>query len=158
MIIIGIDPGTATTGYGIIKQQAKRSGEFEILSFGVITTDKKLSDSERLKILFEDLTALIKKYKPQRMGVEKLFFTSNQTTVMTVSQARGVVLLTASQHNLELKEFTPLQIKNILTGYGKADKKQVQYMIKHTFGLKTMPKPDDAADALAIALCAGLSK
>lgn len=158
MVIIGIDPGTATTGYGVIRQTPNRSGEFEIVSFGVITTDKKLSDAERLSILYKDLNEIIDKHKPGKIGVEKLFFTTNQTTAMTVSQSRGVVLLVAQQHKLSIKEFTPLQVKNILTGYGKADKKQVQYMVQHTFGLKTLPRPDDAADALAIALCAALTK
>lgn len=158
MIILGIDPGTATTGYGIIEQSEKRSEDFTIVSFGVISTAKKLSDAERLSILYTDLTDLIRKYQPTKIGVEKLFFTSNQTTAITVAQARGVVLLTAAQQNLQLKEFTPLQVKSILTGYGKADKKQVQYMVQQTFGLKRLPKPDDAADALAIALCAALAK
>ncbi len=157
MIILGIDPGTATTGFGIIKT-GKRTGEFEIMDFGVITTKSTLSDSERLAILFHDAQSLIKKYKPDRIGVEKLFFTSNQKTAMTVSQARGVVLLLAAQHKLPLSEFTPLQVKNTLCGYGKADKRQVQTMVQRTFKLKHLPKPDDAADALAIALCAGLKK
>lgn len=158
MIIIGIDPGTATTGFGIIKYDNNQKSEFKILEFGVISTNKKDSDAERLKTLFEDLTYLIKKYKPQKIGVEKLFFTSNQKTAMTVSQARGIILLTAKLFNLELNEFTPLQVKSTLCGYGKADKKQVQFMIKQTFGLKAIPKPDDAADALAIALCSAWSK
>lgn len=158
MIIIGIDPGTATTGFGIIKYDNNQKSEFRILEFGVISTSKKDSDAERLKTLYEDLTYLIKKYKPQKIGVEKLFFTSNQKTAMTVSQARGIILLTAKLFNLELNEFTPLQVKSTLCGYGKADKKQVQFMIKQTFGLKSVPKPDDAADALAIALCSAWTK
>ena len=158
MIIIGIDPGTATTGFGIIKYDNNQKSEFRILEFGVISTSKKDSDAERLKTLYEDLTYLIKKYKPQKIGVEKLFFTSNQKTAMTVSQARGIILLTAKLFNLELNEFTPLQVKSTLCGYGKADKKQVQFMIKQTFGLKSVPKPDDAADALAIALCSAWAK
>ncbi len=158
MIIIGIDPGTATTGFGIIKYDNNQKSEFKILEFGVISTSKKDSDAERLKTLYEDLTYLIKKYKPQKIGVEKLFFTSNQKTAMTVSQARGIILLTAKLFNLELNEFTPLQVKSTLCGYGKADKKQVQFMIKQTFGLKSVPKPDDAADALAIALCSAWTK
>ena len=158
MIIIGIDPGTATTGFGIIKYDNNQKSEFKILEFGVISTSKKDSDAERLKTLYEDLTYLIKKYKPQQIGVEKLFFTSNQKTAMTVSQARGIILLTAKLFNLELNEFTPLQVKSTLCGYGKADKKQVQFMIKQTFGLKSVPKPDDAADALAIALCSAWTK
>jgi crossover junction endodeoxyribonuclease RuvC len=158
MIILGIDPGTATTGYGIIKQNPKNKGQFEILDFGIIATKKNLSDAKRLTILAEDLQELIKKFKPQRAGVERLFFTSNQKTAMTVSQARGVTLLTLEQHRVPIFEFTPLQVKSTLCGYGKAEKKQVQFMVKQTFGLKQIPKPDDAADALAIALCAGLAK
>lgn len=150
MIIIGIDPGTATTGYGIINQGKSQP---MLVDFGVITTNKKLSDAERLKILAQDINQLIKKFKPTVMGVEKLFFTTNQKTVMTVSQARGVVLLVAQDKNLPIFEFTPLQVKSFICGYGKADKKQVQYIVQKTFKLKTAPKPDDAADALAIAMC-----
>src|SRR3989344_277256 len=153
MTILGIDPGTATTGYGIIKT-GKRKDEFVIGDFGVISTKAKLPDAERLKILADDLTKIIKKYKPACVGVEKLFFTTNQKTVMAVSQARGVVLYIAQAHKIPILEFTPLQVKSFICGYGKADKKQVQYMVQKTFKLKSIPKPDDAADALAVALCA----
>jgi len=152
MTILGIDPGTATTGYGIIKP-AKRAGEFELEDFGVIETSKKWTDAERLEALEKDLSELIEHYKPDALGVEKLFFTTNQKTVMTVSQARGVILLTAQKHKIPIFEFTPLQIKNFICGYGKAEKKQVQYIVQKTFKLKTIPRPDDAADALAVALC-----
>ncbi len=152
MIILGIDPGTATTGFGVICP-TKRSGEFELVDFGVISTKKTLTDAERLAVLAEDLKNILKKYKPDAIGVEKLFLSTNQKTVMTVSQARGVVLLVAQQHHIPIFEFTPLQVKNFICGYGKADKKQVQYIVQKTFKLKTLPKPDDAADALAIALC-----
>jgi crossover junction endodeoxyribonuclease RuvC len=124
------------------------------VDFGVISTKPKLPDAERLKILALDLKKIIKKYKPAAVGVEKLFFTTNQKTVMSVAQARGVVLLVAQQHNIPILEFTPLQVKNFICGYGKAEKKQVQYMVQKTFKLKEPPKPDDAADALAVALCA----
>ncbi len=154
MTILGIDPGTATTGYGIIKQ-TKKSGEFKILDYGVISTKKILSDAERLEILANDINQLIKKYKPSCVGIEKLFFTTNQKTVMTVSQARGVVLYVAQKHKLPILEFTPLQVKSFVCGYGKAEKRQVQYIVQKTFKLQKPPKPDDAADALAIALCAG---
>ncbi len=153
MIYLGIDPGTATTGFGIIKKTTNKKSEFEILEFGVISTSKNNTDQQRLKVLFDDLNFLIKKYKPDHIGVEKLFFATNQKTAMTVSQARGIIMLTAANHNITTSEFTPLQVKNILCGYGKADKRQVQFMVKQTFGLKNTPKPDDAADALAIALC-----
>jgi len=153
MTTLGIDPGTATTGYGIIKS-GKRKDEFELVDFGVISTKAKLPDAERLKILADDLSKIIKKHKPACVGVEKLFFTTNQKTVMTVSQARGVVLYIAQHNRIPILEFTPLQIKSFICGYGKADKKQVQYMVQKTFKLKSIPKPDDAADALAVALCA----
>ncbi len=154
MTILGIDPGTATTGYGVIETTRKKD-EYGLVDFGVITTKKTLSDAERLEILAQDLNQLIKKYKPEAIGVEKLFLTTNQKTVMTVSQARGVVLLLVQQNKIPIFEFTPLQVKNFICGYGKAEKKQVQYIVQKTFKLKSVPKPDDAADALAIALCAG---
>ncbi len=154
MVILGIDPGTATTGFGIIKQDKTKNG-FGILNFGVITTDKKLTDAKRLAILGQDMEELIKKYKPDAIGIEKLFFTTNQKTVMTVSQARGVILYLAQKQHIPLYEFTPLQVKSFICGYGKADKKQVQFVVQKIFNLKKPPKPDDAADALAIALCAG---
>ena len=150
MIILGIDPGTATTGFGIISYVKNQPA---LIDFGVVSTDKKLTDAERLEILAHDIHQLIKKYKPEAVGIEKLFFTNNQKTVMTVSQARGVVLLTAQKNKLPIFEFTPLQVKNFICGYGKAEKKQVQYIVQKTFNLKSVPKPDDAADALAIALC-----
>lgn len=158
MIYLGIDPGTATTGFGIIQASGRTKPEFEILDFGVITTQKTDSDAARLQILFDDLSVIIKKYQPQIVGVEKLFFASNQTTAMTVSQARGVALLACAQAQIKILEFTPLQVKNILCGYGRADKKQMQSVVQQTFGLKQIPKPDDAADALAIALCAAWKK
>ena len=152
MIVLGIDPGTATTGYGIIKIQ--KPNQPKLIDFGVISTDKKLSDAERLKILGDDLIEIINKYKPVAVGVDKLFFTSNQKTAMNVSQARGTTLYVCELKKLKILEFTPLQIKNFICGYGKAEKKQVQYMVQKTFNLKKIPKPDDAADALAVALCA----
>lgn len=152
MIILGIDPGTATTGFGVIRQTKNQP---ELVDFGVITTNKSLSDAERLEILANDLIQIIKKFKPEGVGIEKLFFTTNQKTVMTVSQARGVVMLICQQHKIPILEFTPLQVKSFICGYGKAEKSQVQYVVQKTFKLKKVPKPDDAADALAIALCAG---
>ena len=152
MIILGIDPGTATTGFGIIKQTKTQP---ELVDFGVIETDKKLTDAERLEILTSDIHQLIKKFNPDAVGIEKLFFTTNQKTVMTVAQARGVVLLICQKNKLPIFEFTPLQVKSFICGYGKAEKKQVQYVVQKTFKLKSPPKPDDAADALAIAICAG---
>jgi crossover junction endodeoxyribonuclease RuvC len=154
MIILGIDPGTATTGYAFI-DKTKR-GELKVVDYGVISTDKSDSNSKRLLVLHKDLLALIKKYKPEMAGVEKLYFERNVTTAMGVSQARGVVLLTLEENKIRLCEFTPLQVKSVVSGYGKADKKQIQYMVQKTFGLKKIPQPDDAADALAIALCASV--
>ena len=151
MIILGIDPGTATTGFGIIEYNKNQPA---LVDFGVISTTKDLTDAERLEILANDLEEIIKKSRPKAVGVEKLFLTTNQKTVMTVSQARGVVLLVCQNNKIPIFEFTPLQIKNFICGYGKAEKKQVQYVVQKTFKLKTPPKPDDAADALAIALCA----
>ena len=152
MTILGIDPGTATTGFGIIQSQ-KKTGDYALVDFGVIATEKTLSDAERLEILADDINQLIKKFKPEAVGVEKLFLTTNQKTVMTVSQARGAVLLICQKNKLPIFEFTPLQVKSFICGYGKASKQQVQYIVQKTFKLKSVPKPDDAADALAIALC-----
>ena len=158
MIYLGIDPGTATTGFGLIRKSKSKDLDYEIIEFGVISTPKTDADAKRLQTIYEDLSELIKKYKPTYLGIEKLFFHSNQRTVMAVSQARGMALLTASQANIPILEFTPLQVKNTLCGYGKADKKQVQTMVQKTFKLKSLPRPDDAADALAIALCAAVWK
>ena len=156
MLILGIDPGTATTGYSVIKKQ--KNNTYEIIDYGVINTAKTETDSARLLILRKDLRQIIEKYKPDLAGVEKLFFENNAKTAMTVSQARGVVLVTLEEFKIPLQEFTPLQVKSTICGYGKADKKQVQYMIQQTFRLKKIPKPDDAADAIGIALCAGLRR
>jgi crossover junction endodeoxyribonuclease RuvC len=153
MNILGIDPGTATTGFGIISSTSKKD-EYKLVDFGIISTKKTFTDAQRLEILAADINQLIKKHKPGAIGIEKLFFTTNQKTVMTVSQARGVVLLVCQQHRIPIFEFTPLQVKSFICGYGKAEKKQVQYIVQKTFKLKSIPKPDDAADALAIALCA----
>ncbi len=158
MIYLGIDPGTATTGFGVIQRNKTAKPEYNILDFGVISTPKTDSDADRLITLYKDLASLIEKYQPNMVGIEKLFFATNQKTAITVSQARGVALLACAQAKLIIKEFTPLQVKSTLCGYGKADKKQVQSMVKMTFGLKHIPKPDDAADALAIALCAAAWK
>jgi crossover junction endodeoxyribonuclease RuvC len=154
MIILGIDPGTATTGYAFIDKDKR--GDISVLDFGVISTDKKDSASKRLVDLHADLAELISRFNPEIAGVEKLYFENNALTAMTVSQARGVVLLAIEEQGVALSEFTPLQVKSTICGYGKADKKQVQRMVQRTFGLKSIPKPDDAADALAIALCAAI--
>lgn len=149
--ILGIDPGTATTGFGIIDTSLSRVSN--VVDYGVITTEAHLSDSKRLAIIDESLKEIIATHKPNIIAVEKLFFFRNTTTIITVAQARGVILLNAELHNLKLFEFTPLQIKQAITGYGKAPKAQMQQMVATILGLKSIPKPDDAADGLAIALC-----
>ena len=154
MRILGIDPRTGILGFGAIETH---KGQSIILDAGVIRTPVKQADSDRLKTIFDELEQLIKEIKPDVMAVEKLFFSKNVTTAMSVSQARGVVLLLGKQHNLELYEYTPNQIKMAITGYGKADKKQMQEMVKMHLKLKEIPKPDDAADALATAICCSMS-
>lgn len=149
MKILGIDPGTATTGFGIIEVA---DHETRAIDYGVISTHKDLPMPERLAELHRDLNKLIKTHRPDSCVVEQLFFARNVTTAITVGQARGVVLLAAAQAELEIAEYTPLQVKQAVTGYGQATKKQVQEMVKTILGLKEIPKPDDAADALAIAL------
>jgi len=148
MFILGIDPGLATTGYGILK---KDGSKIIAVSFGCIKTSPKMPNAERLKLIHEDLERLIKKYKPEYAGIEQLFFCKNVKTAIAVGQARGVILLTLAENKLPIYEFTPLQVKQNTTNYGKADKKQVQKMLKILLNLKEAPKQDDAADALAIA-------
>lgn len=150
-IILGLDPGTATTGFGIVKDV---KGQVEYVDCGCIVTSKGISPSERLLTIQKSLEILIKKYQPDILAVEKLFFTKNITTAISVAEARGVILVTAAKHNLEIAEYTPLQVKQTLTGYGKADKQQMQRMVKSILKLQNIPKPDDAADALAITICA----
>lgn len=155
MIILGIDPGTATTGYGVIDS---KKNELKLIGYGCIKTSKDNAPAERLAEIYSDLNILIKKHNPVTVAVESIFFYKNVKTAMSVAQARGVILLAVQNNKKELLEFTPLQVKNSLTGYGKADKKQVQFMVKKLLHLKKTPKPDDAADALAIAICASGSK
>jgi crossover junction endodeoxyribonuclease RuvC len=150
MRIIGIDPGTGIVGFGIIESEG---GKFKLLDGGVIRTPAKEQDSKRLKTIYEELTSIIKHNNPDVMAVEKLFFARNVTTAMSVSQARGVILLCGEQKNLPVFEYTPLQIKQAVTGYGKAEKPQVQEMVRTILRLKEIPKPDDCADALAAAIC-----
>ncbi len=154
MIILGVDPGYAITGYGVIE---KLGNKYKYLAHGVITTDSSLNFQERLKINHEELNKIIKQYKPELFSIEELFFAKNTKTAINVAQARGVIILTALQNNLKIYEYTPLQIKQALTGYGRADKNQIQQMVKILLNLKAIPKPDDAADALAIAITCGNS-
>jgi crossover junction endodeoxyribonuclease RuvC len=149
MRIIGIDPGTGILGFGIIEVH---KGKLQLVDGGVIRTPVKEDDAVRLQTIYEELTDIITETKPQEMAVEKLFFAQNVTTAMTVAQARGVVLLTGMQAGLKIAEYTPLQIKQALTGYGRAEKKQIQEMVRILLNLKDIPKPDDCADALACAI------
>ena len=151
MRIIGIDPGTGILGFGVI--DVISAGKVKLVDGGVIRTPVKQVDSDRLKTIYDELTEIIEEHKPDVMSVEKLFFSQNVTTAMSVSQARGVVLLCGIQNNLTLFEYTPQQIKQAVTGHGRADKKQVQEMVRVILGLSEVPKPDDCADALAAAIC-----
>lgn len=149
MRILGIDPGTGILGFGVIDVERNKA---RLVDAGVIRTPVKEDDAVRLLTIYEELTEIIKLNKPDMMSVEKLFFARNVTTAMTVAQARGVVLLCGMQAGLSIAEYTPMQIKQAVTGYGKADKKQMQEMVRVILQLKEAPKPDDAADALAAAI------
>lgn len=149
MRILGIDPGTGILGFGVIEVGG---GKTQLIEAGVIRTPVHEDDAVRLQTIFDELTEIIAATKPDAMSVEKLFFARNVTTAMTVAQARGVVLLCGKQAGLQIAEYTPLQIKMAITSYGKADKKQVQEMVRVLLGLKEVPKPDDCADALAAAI------
>lgn len=155
MRILGIDPGTGILGFGVI--EVAKNGTIQLVDAGVIRTPVHEDDAVRLLTIFEELTDIITQNKPTVMSVEKLFFAKNVTTAMTVSQARGVVLLLGQQNGMQLHEFTPMQIKMAVTGYGKADKKQVQEMVRVLLKLKEVPQPDDAADALAAAICCSMT-
>lgn len=147
--ILGIDPGTGRLGFGVIDVL---QGKPQLVDGGVITTPPHTEESERLLTIFDELTQIIAEHQPQIMAVEKLFFAQNVTTAINVAQARGVILLCGKRAGLELHEYTPLQIKMALTGYGRARKPQIQEMVRVLLGLQELPKPDDAADALAVAL------
>ena len=149
MRILGIDPGTGILGFGVIDVE---QGKAELVDAGVIRTPAKQDDAIRLQTIYEEISDIIADSKPKVMSVEKLFFVQNVTTGMTVAQARGVVLLAGQQAGLEIHEYTPLQIKQALTGYGHAEKKQIQEMVRVILKLKDVPKPDDCADALAAAI------
>jgi crossover junction endodeoxyribonuclease RuvC len=149
--IIGIDPGTGILGFGVIDIDEK--GKLSLVDAGVIRTPVNQEDSDRLFTIYKELQSIISETKPTSMSVEKLYFSQNVTTAMSVSQARGVVLLLGKQANMELFEYTPLQIKQAVSGYGKATKNQVQEMVRVILGLREVPKPDDCADALAAAIC-----
>jgi len=150
MLILGIDPGTARIGAGLIEYKDKKAS---VVCYDCLETSAKNSTAERLRDLHKQLTKFIKKHQPAVVAVEDLFFFKNVKTIIKVSQARGVILLAVAQAKLPVYEYTPLQIKQALTGYGRAEKKQIQQMVKVILNLKEIPKPDDAADALAIAIC-----
>ena len=149
MIILGIDPGYATVGFGVIESVGGRNRAIE---YGVILTPKEESLPKRLAKISEGFDIIIDKYKPDAVAIEELFFTNNQKTAILVAEARGAILLTVYAKCKNLFEYTPLQIKQAMTGYGRADKKQIQQMVTTFLNLKSIPKPDDAADALAVAL------
>lgn len=148
MKILGIDPGYNIIGYGIIETNGCK-----VVDYGVITTPKNMSISSRLTTIYQAITELMETFKPEEVAFEELFFNTNNTTAIPVAEARGVLIVGAKQYTDKLFEYTPLQIKQALTGNGRAEKKQVQFMVKNILGLKEVPKPDDAADALAVALC-----
>jgi crossover junction endodeoxyribonuclease RuvC len=152
MVILGIDPGIATVGYGIVRYQ---NNSFSIIQYGVIRTAAGRPLSARLLEIAGDLNLLIDKYTPDCAAVEELFFTTNRKTAMQVAQGRGVILLECRRRQVPLFEYTPLQVKQAVVGYGKADKKQVMDMLRRILCLDKTPRPDDAADALAIAICHG---
>lgn len=151
MLVIGIDPGTASTGYGVVRQ--KRGGEIEAVDFGVISTTPNQPMPQRLRNLFLELRELLAKHQPESSAVETLFFQRNVKTAISVGQARGIVLLALAEAGVSVDEYTPKEIKQAIIGYGGADKRQVQDMVKTLLGLSERPHPDDAADALAIAIC-----
>lgn len=152
MKILGIDPGYAILGYGIVEMTGNR---FKVCDYGAVTTDAGMEMPDRLKILYQSLMDIIAEHEPDVASVEELFFNTNAKTAILVGQARGVAVLACANSGLEINEYTPLQIKQALVGYGRADKKQVQAMIKTILNLKAVPKPDDTADALAAAVCHG---
>jgi crossover junction endodeoxyribonuclease RuvC len=150
VIIFGIDPGIAIVGYGVVDYTGNK---FKVIDYGAITTEANESFPNRLKLVYDELSILLEKYKPDAVAIEELFFNKNVKTAIIVGQARGVQLLAAVNKGLELYEYTPLQVKQGVVGYGRAEKKQVQEMVKLILNLKKVPKPDDVADALAVAIC-----
>ena len=150
--ILGIDPGYAIVGYGFIDYARCH---FSVVSFGAITTKAHTPFSQRLNDIYEDMVSIIEKYKPDCLAIEKLYFNTNTTTAIDVAQARGVIVLAASRCGVKVFEYTPLQVKQAVTGYGRAEKRQVMEMVKNILSLEKIPKPDDTADALALAVCHG---
>ena len=154
MRILGIDPGIGRCGWAVIEGSGN---SFKAIAYGCIETSSKKEVGERLTEIYEEITNIIKKYSPKALSIEELFFNNNEKTAFVVGQARGVILLAAAQNNLEISIYTPLQVKIALTGYGRAEKSQIGKMVKTVFSLKEIPKPDDTADALAVALTGAFS-
>ncbi len=150
MIILGIDPGYAIVGWGVVEYN---NTKFKPIAYGAVTTPAGMDFSDRLERIYDEISLIIAKYKPEAVAVEELFFTNNQKTAIAVGQARGVILLAAKKAGIEFNEYTPLQVKQSVVGYGRAEKKQVMEMTKILLGLEKVPKPDDTADALALAIC-----
>ncbi|TZE83649.1 crossover junction endodeoxyribonuclease RuvC [Calorimonas adulescens] len=150
MIVLGIDPGIAIMGYGILEYDKKN---FKIIDYGAITTSSDMQTYDRLKYIYKGVDMLIKTAKPDCAAVEELFYFKNKKTIITVSEARGAAITACANNGLEVFEYTPLQVKQAVVGYGNADKKQVQFMVRALLNLKQMPKPDDIADALAVSIC-----
>lgn len=155
MRILGIDPGIAIMGYGLIDMVGNR---LKVVEYGVVTTSSKTKTPERLDILYNNLDEIINQFNPDEFAVEELFFNQNVKTAITVGHARGVQILCAQKNSLPIYEYTPLQIKQAMTGYGRANKKQIQETVTKLLNLNEIPKPDDAADALAVAMCHALSQ
>ncbi len=151
MLVLGIDPGTATTGYGLVRNLS--NGDLEAVTYGVISTPKNTRPEDRLLSIYNEIRKIIALHSPDTAAVEKLFFQRNVTTALAVGQARGVVLLALAQGRVPLSEYTPMEIKQAVAGYGGADKSQIQLMVKALLNLTDIPRPDDAADALAVAIC-----
>lgn len=150
MRVIGIDPGYALVGYGVVDYVGNR---FRTIDYGVIETPADMPFSQRLERIWDELSVILARHKPDEMGIEKLFFARNTSTALDVAQARGVLQLCGTKHDVAISEYAPVQIKQAVVGYGQADKNQVQQMTKSILGLTAIPKPDDAADALAVAIC-----
>ena len=154
MLILGIDPGLAALGYGLIE---KKGNKYKCCDYSVIRTEASATNISRLEKIYNKLTDIIKEYNPEHMAVEELFFNKNVKTAIMVGQARGVILLAGSQAGLKVYEYTPLQVKQAVVGYGRARKEQVQQMVKALLNLEEIPRPDDSADALAVSICHGNS-
>jgi crossover junction endodeoxyribonuclease RuvC len=150
MLALGIDPGTAIVGYGLVREL--QDGALQPVAYDVITTPAGMPMWERLEIIYDQLSAILKRHQPDRVGIEEMFFAKNVTTAITVAQARGVIMLALRQARIPIAEYKPNAVKQSITGYGAADKRQMQEMVRLMLGLEKVPKPDDAADALAIAI------